>query len=417
MTDLHQLAQTNLLDPDLLQCPFRFYAAARESAPVLKLENGPIPGRDIYFVSSFDLVKQVLVDWKTYSNRFAELMGKGTSDPEVAAIAAQGWKSIPTMLTEDPPLQRKYRALVTRAFSAARIEGMGPYITQICDELIDGFIDRGECDFLADFAIPLPIYVIADQLGVARADLPRFKAWTNAAIANLGHAKGRDAALNAARAVVELQQYFAAIIEQRRAAPTDDIISELANARFDDERLLTMEEMLSILQQLLIAGNETTTNALAGGLVHIIDGGKVDHFRDHPAELPNAIEEILRLEAPTKGMWRIARETRALGGVTVPAGAVLFLSYDSANRDARQFPAGEVCDFARGNAAKHLSFGFGTHSCIGSMLSRKQMAIAYERLFARLGDIAVVPDRADLRYLESILHRGFQGLNIRFTRR
>jgi cytochrome P450 len=133
--------------------------------------------------------------------------------------------------------------------------------------------------------------------------------------------------------------------------------------------------------------------------------------------LPNAVEEILRLEAPTKAMWRVVTEDSDLAGLHIPAGSALLLSYDAANRDEAQFPSGEACEFARENASTHFSFGFGAHACVGAMLSRKQMAIAYERLFSRLTNIRLAQPRDDLKYIESILHRGFQGLRIAFERR
>lgn len=421
MTELQtiDLSQADLLDPHTIQCPFSLYATARAEAPVLKLPKPLIPGRDVYLVTAYDVIAKVLPQWKLFSNRFAELMGGGGGqDPEVAAIQAQGWDPVPTMLTEDPPLQRKYRSLVTKAFSMGRVNGMGDYITRICDELIDRIADRGECDFFADFAVPLPIYVIADQLGVPRSDLPKFKAWTSASIASIGRMKGREALVEAAKSNLEMQRYFVAIIEERRRNPEDNIISELANARFDGERLLDYSEMLSILQQLLVAGNETTTNALAGGLVHILDQpGMDEHFRAHPDEIPNAVEEILRLEAPTKAMWRVVTEDTELAGVSIPAGSALLLSYDAANRDEAHFPDGEACEFARANASSHFSFGQGTHACVGAMLSRKQMAIAYERLFTRLKNIRLAGPREELRYIESILHRGFQSLHLTFEKR
>jgi cytochrome P450 len=418
--DQIDLTTANLMDPATIQCPFAYYAAARNKAPVLKLPVSPIPGADVYLVTTYELISQILPDWKRFSNRFGEVMGgaAGFDDPELMEIWSKGWAQVSTMLTEDPPEQRHYRALVTKAFSASRVDGMGPYITQICDELIDKFIDRGECDFFADFAIPLPIYVIADQLGVARGDLPAFKAWSRASVATIGRMQGREGMIAAAKATVEMQTYFVAVIEERRKNPRDDIISELANAHFKGERLLTVEEMLSILQQLLVAGNETTTNALAGGLVYILDQpGKAEHFHRRPEDLPNAVEEILRLEAPTKGMWRVVKEDCALAGVDIPKGSVLLLSYDAANRDEAHFPNGEACDFARANASTHFSFGSGIHACVGAMLSRKEMTIAYERLFARLTNIRLAQPRGELRYIESLIHRGFVDLAIAFDRR
>jgi cytochrome P450 len=414
------LANTNLMDPQILQCPFPFYAAAREQAPVLKLAMSPIPGRDLYLVTSYELVSEVLADWKRFSNRFAELMAglMAPDDAELAAIRSEGWDPVPTMLTEDPPQQRHYRALVTKAFSMSRVEGMGDYITQIADELIDKFEDKGACDFFADFAVPLPIFVIADQLGVAREDLPSFKYWTTASVATISGVLSREAMIESAKATVDMQKYFAKVIEERRKMPRNDVISDLANAKFNGERPLTMAEMQSILQQLLVAGNETTTNALAGGLVHILDQeGRAEYFNSRPDEIPRAVEEILRLEAPTKAMWRVVTQDTTLGGVNIAAGSALLLSFDAANRDEKKFADAEACQFARENAGSHFAFGFGTHACVGAMLSRKEMAIGYQRLFARLKNIRRVEARDELRYKPSLFHRGFEALHITFDKR
>jgi cytochrome P450 len=413
---MSELSHREFMGADTLQCPFPFYAAARAEAPVYRLPNSPVPDTDVYLVTRYDLIQAVLRDWRTYSNRFGALMGRGAArDPEVEAILAEGYPPVETMLTQDPPIQRAYRGLATKAFGLARMDG---YITQICDELIDGFIERGRCDFFAEFAIPLPVFVIADQLGVPRSDIDRFKRWSDDAIATIGRMKGREAVLRGARSQVEMQQYFAAAIEARRQTPRDDVISDLANASFQGERPLTTPEILSILQQLLVAGNETTTNALAGGMVYIIDEpGAVERIAADPSLIPNAVEEILRLEAPTKHMWRVVTTYTELGGTALPAGAALLLSYDAGNRDEAVFADGDKCQFDRANAIEHLSFGGGIHACLGALLSRKEMKIAYERLFARLTNIRLAPDREPPRYFESILHRGFESLHLQFDQR
>ena len=411
-----ELTRPDFMDPETIQCPFAFYAAARAEAPVYRLPNSPAPGKAVFLVTRYELIQQVLRDWRTFSNRFGELMSRGDpSDPEIAAIQAQGYPTVPTMLTQDPPLQQKYRRLVTKAFSLARVERMGEYVNQICEELIDGFAPRGEVDFFREFAIPLPVSVIADQLGVPRQDMARFKRWSDDAIAALGRVQGRDAALQAARSSVEMQHYFAAIVEARRREPQDDVISDLANARFDEERLLAMPEILSILGQLLVAGNETTTNALAGGMLYVLaQPGMADRLAADPSLIPNAVEEILRLEAPTKHMWRMVTQDAELGGVSIPAGAVLLLSYDAANRDESVFAEPETCRFDRANAAEHLSFGGGLHYCVGALLARKEMTIAYERLFSRLKGLHLTPGQPPLRYIPSILHRGLEGMRLTF---
>ncbi|MBI1179365.1 MAG: cytochrome P450 [Alphaproteobacteria bacterium] len=413
---MSRLDEMNFFDPQTVECPFAFYQAARAEAPVYKLPNSPIPGRDVWLVTPYKLVHDVLRDWKTFSNRFAHLMSaRGQRDPDVEAIMAEGFPPVETMLTQDPPAQRNYRNLVNKAFSAGRVNSMEGYIRQICDELIDAMSAATECDFFEAFAIPLPVYVIADQLGVPRTDLPRFKRWSDDVIASLSQMGGKEEQLQGARSVVEMHKYFAAVVESRRAAPKDDIISDIANATLDEGRLLTLPEALSIIQQLLVAGNETTTNALAGGLGYILQTpGLADKLAADPSLIPNTVEEILRLEAPTKHMWRIVKEDTELGGVALPEGAILLLSYDAANRDEGKFEDGDAFDPCRGNAGAHLSFGMGIHFCVGALLARKEMTIAYQRLFARLTDLRLTPGRNELRHIASILHRGLTGLHISY---
>ena len=411
-----KLDSMNFFDPETVECPFAFYAAARTEAPVYKLPNSPIPGRDVWLVTPYKLVHEVLRDWKRFSNRFGSLMrDKGQRDPEVEAILAESFPPVETMLTQDPPAQRDYRNLVNKAFSAARVNSMEAYITRICDQLIDDMATTTECDFFKSFAIPLPVFVIADQLGVPRADLEHFKRWSDDAIASLSAMGGREAQLQGARSQVEMHKYFARVIESRRAGPRDDIISDVANATLDDGRLLNMSESLSIIQQLLVAGNETTTNALAGGMAYILETpGLAEQLAADPGLIPNVVEEILRLEAPTKHMWRIVKHETELGGVKLPENAILLLSYDAANRDLEKFDDGDAFEPFRKNAGTHLSFGMGIHFCVGALLARKEMTIAFERLFTRLTDLRLTPGRNELRHIVSILHRGLTGLHVSY---
>jgi cytochrome P450 len=413
MTSLEKM---NFFDPQTVECPFAFYAAARAEAPVYKLPSSPIPGRDVWLVTPYKLVQEVLRDWKRFSNRFASLMSaRGQRDPDVEAIMAEGFPQVETMLTQDPPAQREYRNLVNKAFSASRVNSMEAYITKICDELIDAMAKTTECDFFESFAIPLPVFVIADQLGVPREDLKRFKRWSDDVIASLSQMGGKDAQLQGARSVVDMHRYFAKVVESRRAEPKDDIISDVANATVYEGRLLTMSEALSIIQQLLVAGNETTTNALAGGMGYILETpGLAEKLAADTALIPNVVEEILRLEAPTKHMWRIVKEETQLGGVTLPEGAILLLSYDAANRDEAKYEDGDAFCPHRENADTHLSFGMGIHFCVGALLARKEMNIAYERLFTRLMDLRLTPGRNEMRHIVSILHRGLTGLHVSY---
>lgn len=414
------LDEMNFFDPETARIPFAFYEAARKEAPVYKLPNSPFPGKDVFLVTSYDLVQRAARDWQTFSNRMGTLLRTSTkSDPEIEQIQKQGYGNCDTLLTQDPPLHKQYRSLVNKAFNAKRVNGMKDYIKHICDELIDKLADRGTCDFFAEFAVPLPVYVIADQLGVRREDLDKFKRWSDSQIVSLSQLGGRNERLQAERDIVELQHYFAEVVEARRGDPKDDIISDLANVELEEEsRLLDMAEILSIVQQLLVAGNETTRNALAGGMVYVIEQpGMQDRLAADPSLIPGAVEEILRLEAGTKHMWRVVTTNTELGGVDIPSGSAVLLSFDGANRDPEKFPDPHAVNFERHNAASHMSFGLGMHFCVGALLARQEMTIAFECLFSRLKNWDFAPDMGPLKYLDSVMHRGLLDLRLAFDKR
>ena len=174
------------------------------------------------------------------------------------------------MLTEDPPVHRRYRGLVNQAFTARRVATLEPDIDEDRNDLIDAFIDNGKCDLVATFCGPLPMIVIADQLGVPRSDLALFNKWSDAFVAQLSRMASPDEELEAVKLIVEYQHYFAKKLEERRRDRKDDIISDIVHARLEGERPLDTAESLSIIQQLLVAGNETTTSAIAEGMLLLI---------------------------------------------------------------------------------------------------------------------------------------------------
>jgi len=264
----------------------------------------------------------------------------------------------------------------------------------------------------------LPLSVIADQLGVPRADLPKFKRWTDGFTAQLsGLATGEDAR-EAVRRIVEFQGYFAARIEEAKRAPREDILSDLVRARVDGERPLDLPETLSILQQLLVAGNETTASAIAEGLLLLIrHPEQLRLVREDPSLVPNLVEEVLRLATPTASMWRKAKRDVQLGGVAIPAGSMLLLRFASANRDETRFADPDRFDVRRANASEHLAFGHGIHFCIGASLARKEMRIAFRALLDRFDALRLAAGRPEPSYKPSVLLRGLGELHLEFARR
>lgn len=406
-------ADFDFFAPEVIESPFEFYQVLREQAPVYLL-----PGTNIYLLSRLDDIRLAAKDTETFSSDFRYLLQGPEPSPAAAEIYRDGYDQVDTLLTMDPPRHKVYRSLINKVFSARRVAKMQDYMEQIADELIDNIIDKGECEFVRDFATPLPVYVIADQLGVPRADLRKIKAWSDAFASRLGGMVTPEAEIENAHLIVEYQQYMVGIIQDRRAQPRDDMISDLANTTIEDGRLMTMEELLSMIQQLLVAGNETTTSAIAGGLLSLIQlSDQLQVLLDDPAIIDNAVEEILRLETPSAGLWRVVTRDTRIRGVAIPAGSLLMLRYAAGNRDAAVFSQPEVMDVCRANAEDHLAFGQGTHFCPGAMLARKEMQVAFRALLQRLTNIRLVEGKNDLTHWPNVVLRGLKSLHITFEAR
>lgn len=409
-------ADFDFFSPEVIESPYEFYEAIRREAPVYHL-----PDTNIYMLSRWEDIRQVNRDTATFSNDFHDLL-QGPEPSEAAAkIYEDAYEHVPTLLTLDPPEHKVFRTLVNKVFNAKRVETMHAYIEQVADELIDDIIDKGECEFVHDFATPFPIYVIADQLGVPREDVRRIKAWSDAFASRLGGMFTPEEELENARLIVEYQHYMAKIIADRRDQPRDDMISDLSNSTIkhaDGERLMTVEELLSMIEQLLVAGNETTTSATTGGVLSLIQlSDQLQILLDDPGMIDNAVEEILRLESPSAGLWRVVTKDTELHGVAISKGSLLQLRYAAANRDERVFDDPERMDVCRKNADDHIAFGFGTHFCPGAFLGRKEMQVAFSRLLHRLTNIQLAEGKNDLTHWPNMVLRGLKELHITFEKR
>lgn len=406
-------AQANPLSAEVLADPFAVYQELLKAQPVF-----PVPGTNITLVLSYALVAEATARIEDFSNDFQGLLsGRRAQDPEVKAILDQGWPQVDTLLTADPPVHTRFRKLVNLAFSMQRVDALETHIRDIVISLIEGLADRGECEFVREFAMPLPVQLITEQIGIDRADFATVKRWSDAFVDRLGGMSTRERELETAREIVEFQHAMKANIDARRANPRDDLLSDLVHARVDGERPLDDAELLSILQQLMVAGNETTTSTLAGGLLQLIrNPDQLAKLQANPSLIPNAVEEMLRTESPTAGLWRLVKRDTELGGVPLQAGTMLMLRFAAANRDPERFENPDSFEVERKNARTHLAFGRGIHMCVGNMLSRKEVTVAFQELVARLEGFEVV-DESALVYPPNMLLRGLTALPIRFRRR
>lgn len=338
------------------------YRRLRDEAPVYRSDAG------WWALSRFEDVRAAAGDPATFSSEGTDI--------------SQGL--LPFLQSLDPPRHDALRALVSRAFTSSRVAAMEPRIRAVARELLGAFAGAGRGDLLAQYARQLPSRVIGELIGIPPEEREDFLAWTDALVEALP-----GDAPDAARApAARMYQAFASLLEARRRAPRDDLASALLAAEIDGVRL-SEPELLGFCFVLVVAGNDTTTNLIANGAVLLArhpDQRKA--LAEAPARLPNAIEEMLRLESPAQALPRVLRRDVTLHGVTMPAGAMVRLVWGAANRDPREFADPDRFDAARA-IRRQLGFGHGVHFCLGAHLARLEARVAFEELLARIPDYAL----------------------------
>ncbi len=416
------LSDFNLMDPETLECPYPFYEALHAEAPVHL-----VPEMGMAVVSTYDLLEEVVHDPLTYSSGVptgpADLMGAEAEpvDEELAELRRiNGRSGVATLLAADPPYHARYRSLVNKALSARRVAGMEGYVREIVTDLIDGFIDRGKVDFTSEFADELPMAVIADQIGVPRGDLRDFKQRADLAIGGIERQIPPEEERAVLRAGVELQDYFLMRAEERRQNPQDDILTTLATAELESDdgpRPLNDDEILSILQQLQVAGKETTAHLIGSTMLLFIENPEqLARVQADPSLIGNMTEEALRTESPVRALFRTTTKEVTLGGVNLPERTLLMLIYGAANRDECTFADAGAFDVERENARNHLAFSAGPHYCIGAALARLEIRVAFEEVLRRMTNFRLDPDHPAPKHEVSYILRGLEELHILFDK-
>jgi cytochrome P450 len=369
-------------DPSFAERALSVYRTMRDEQPLYVGPDGAF-----YALSRYDDVRHAAVDWHSYSS---------TGKAEVA-----GKK--PTLNSMDPPAHTEFRALVARGFTPRSIAELEPVIRDMATGLIDGFVDAGRCDVAAEFAQLLPSMVMARLLGLPDDLVPVCRELTDASKRRVSAEGGNDAA-NRSYAI------FTDLYEQRREAPTDDLLTALLQAEVGGRRL-TQDELLGFSWLLLVGGNDTTTNLIANGIELLA------RFPDQRAALlddrgliPNAVEEMLRFASPTHTLPRRATRDIEVAGGVIPENARVLLVWSAANHDEREFADPDVFDVRR-DAGRHLAFGTGTHFCLGAALARLEARIAFEELLRRIPEFAV--DGAPERLVSSVF-TGWERLPLRY---
>jgi cytochrome P450 len=369
-----------------------------------------------YCVTRYADVVSVLGDARTFSSedtfRFREI------PEELRDIFPDGHPGMHTMTTQDPPRHTRIRRLTNQAFTPRRVAAMEPMVRARANQLIDAFVSDGEADMLSQFSERLPTVVMALLAGAGDEESFDLVGWgedyfaltetapplTPERIRLIGERSGA------------MIRWFSQHVEHRRAHPGDDLISGLIQARTPEgDEALTTAEVIAVLSAMMSAGIDTTAHFLPQLLRYVIsEPGLVERIRTDPAVLPRVVDEGLRRFTPSRGLRRTARRTATIGDVEIPEGASVWVYLVAANHDDSVFADPHDFELDRANGERHLSFGRGTHFCIGAPLARLEARVAIELLLDRLPDLRLTPG-AETGWLPNLVIPRLTQLRVSWT--
>ena len=355
-------------DPAVIADPFPYYRLLQSDAPVFEVEK-----HGFFVVSRFDDVENVAQNWEDFSTTWGP--GPQRIESPVASI-----------LQSDPPDHTRLRSIIARAFTPRAVKACDALVRQYARERVDALLELGQADLVEEYAIPIPVVVIAEMLGVPREDRGIFRKWSDDIV---GAIAGK---VDPRQSQTEFGEYFSAVIEKRRADPKDDVITKLITGENQKGEALATEEILSFCLSLLVAGNETTTG-LIGNLFFELARRPDDwrRLRADPSLVASTVEESLRYDAPNQGLFRHTTRDVEMHGVTIPAGKKVLLLFGAAGRDERHFPNPDRFDIAR-SPNRHIAFGAGIHHCLGANIARLEANIALETAVSRIAELRLVDE-------------------------
>ncbi len=376
--------QFSLLAPTVQSEPWAFYKAMQDHCPVYR-----IPETGFYLISRYEDLDQVLRNPADFSNVIER--GRAVQGDNIRIIddvlRERGWEHVPTLQRTDPPQHTRYRRIMDATFNMRQVRNIEPRIVAIVKQLIDTFIDRGECEFIDEFALPLPGTLVAELIGLPAGEWRTFKKWSDNLMAYATRRMTPAELTVCAETEVEMQHFLMGVFRDRRQNPREDLMSGLVTA-YEGIEPLSEHELLSFIQQLMAGGFSTTTSALSHGLWQMIRFPEVAAaVRADRALMRPFINESIRFESPVQGLYRTATRDIELNGTQVPQGSLCQVRYGAANRDPRMFPEPDQFDIHRANAALHLGFGAPPHFCPGAALARTQLAAAYTAILDRMDSL------------------------------
>ncbi|WP_373693466.1 cytochrome P450 [[Mycobacterium] burgundiense] len=415
-------------DPSLVPDPYPYYDHQRSKCPVLPTSN-----YGVVAVTGHEEASVVYKDAELYSSCIAvggpfpplPFTPEGSDISEQIEAHRAELPMSDHMVTMDPPQHSRARSLLNRLLTPKRLKENEEFMWRLADQQLDEIIGDQtgtvKCEFLAEYAKPFSLLVIADLLGVPEEDHDEFREMLGAPRpgANVGSLEGEVLDHNPLQ---WLEDKFCAYLEERRAAPQDDILTGLATAKYPEGDTPEIIDVVKSATFLFAAGQETTTKLLSAAMRLMTERPDiVERLRKDRSRIPNFVEEMLRMESPVKSAFRLVKKDTTLGDVELSAGTVVMVNPGAINRDPRRFDDPHEFNFDRPNVREHLAFGRGAHSCPGGPLARVEGRVSIERLLDRMADLRLDEDKhgpeGDRRfnYEPTFILRGLTEINIEFT--
>jgi cytochrome P450 len=386
---------------------YEIYDYLREHDPIHEMTMNS--GDQAWLITKYDDAIQVLKNDERFTKDFNSLVATGDYKPYLPPKVMNLLGK--QMLSQDPPNHSRLRSIVAKTFTPRMVEAMEGSIQSIADHLIDEFVGIGNMELINDYAFSLPIYVICNMLGIPIEDQHRFKDWSHQFINSMND---RDKMKKTIPALENFADYIEELMQKRKNAPTNDLISQLINAQEEADRLSAIE-VSSMVFLILMAGHETTVNLLGNGVLALLENPEqMKWLQEHPEAIATAVEELLRFHSPvelTTNRW--ARSDFEWNGKQISKGDLVYVSLASANRDPEHFEEPGKLDLAR-SKNKHIAFGTGIHFCLGAPLARMEGIIAISTLLKRMPDLHCQIPLDELEWRSSTLMRGLVSLPVAF---
>ncbi|MEH6611335.1 MAG: cytochrome P450 [Halioglobus sp.] len=407
----------NLFDAAIQQCPYDAYKSLRDDAPAYRC-----PHTGMYVISRYEDVRRVLTDHKSFTNRTTLYGGNAEPTARQKTVTElfenEGWLPAATLAGRDDPDHKALRNVFNEAFRPGKIKELDGEVEMLAYQLIDDFLEKGHCEWVREFAIPLPLFIIGRQMGADAADIWRIKGWTEAFFERISMMQSPDEELDTVRREIEAQHYFQPIFEQLRRKPNDSLLSVLVNTVIEEwGRPMTNNELhAEMMADTFVGGSETTTNAISAGVKLLIENKNIwDQLKSDPDRyLKNFLEEVLRLESPVQSLMRATAKDVAIDGVTIPAGSLINVRYAAANRDDRRFDRADEIDLERKNPGGHMAFGSGKHHCLGAPLARRELFWSFTALLNKVDEMWFAEGKNEFSYHPHYLLRSLKELHIEF---